>query len=329
VNCSESAALLPILRNRIDARAETRPARASTLVERAISMKTTLLPAAAFAAALTAGSAVAADLPSRGLPMAPPPPPPPLWSGFYVGLNAGATFGGSATKTSAVPGFAAATWQNELATSTALATGSYPADDARFLGGGQIGYNFQASPSWLIGLEADIQGVAGSRSTANSSSLGIPAGFLEFILSNNTVAKRLDYLGTVRGRVGFLAAPTLLVYATGGLAYGEVGSTVAIGQANLPFAPSFASFGGYSDLRVGWTAGGGLEWLLAPRWSVKLEYLYYDLGSVTYASSPLSFAGLYGSTPVVKTRFDGHVARMGLNYHFDWSEPVAPLMAKY
>ncbi|ATQ67020.1 MULTISPECIES: outer membrane protein [Methylosinus] len=292
-------------------------------------MKTSLLPAAAFAAALTVGSAVAADLPSRGLPMAPPPPPPPLWNGFYVGINAGATFGGDATKTNAIPGFAVPGLGPNLATSAALATGSYPSDDARFLGGGQIGYNFQASPSFVLGLEADIQGVAGSRSTAKNSGLGIPAGFLGVVASDTTTTKRLDYLGTMRGRVGFLAAPTLLLYATGGLAYGEVGSTVTIGQANLPFAPSFGSFGGYSDLRVGWTAGGGLEWLLAPKWSVKLEYLYYDLGSVTYQGSALSFAGLYASTPVVKTRFDGHVARMGLNYHFDLCEPSAPLMAKY
>ncbi|MBY6240237.1 outer membrane protein [Methylosinus sp. Sm6] len=291
-------------------------------------MKTSVLATAAFIAALTAGSAIAADLPSRRLPLLPPPPPPPLWSGFYLGFNAGATFGGGPTHTTAVPGVAAAAWGANLATSAALTTGSYPADDARFLGGGQIGYNFQFGSSWVIGLEADIQGVAGSRSTAKSSSIGVPAGVLEFITSDTNAAKTLDYLGTVRGRIGLLATPTLLLYATGGLAYGDVGSSVSISQANLPFAPSFASFGRYSDLRVGWTAGGGLEWLLAPKWSVKLEYLYYDLGSVNYALSTLSFPGFYASTPFAKTRFDGHVARIGLNYHFNWSEP-APVMAKY
>lgn len=292
-------------------------------------MKTSFLPAAAFAAALTAGSAIAADLPSRGLPLPPPPPPVPLWTGFYAGLNAGATFGGSPTHTSAVPGFAADSWATELATSVSLAKGRYPANDARFLGGGQIGYNFQVSPSWVIGLEADIQGVAGSRSTAAGWGLGTPAGFAdETIASAARVTKTLDYLGTVRGRLGFLATPTLLLYATGGLAYGDVESTALINQANLPSAPSFGSFGRYSDLRVGWTAGGGLEWMFAPHWSVKLEYLYYDLGKVTYGMSPLTFPGTYESAPAATTRFDGHVARIGLNYHFGWVEP-APVIAKY
>jgi outer membrane immunogenic protein len=292
-------------------------------------MKTSFLTIAAFAAALSTGSAMAADLPSKGLPLPPLPPPPPMWSGFYVGLNLGATLGVGPLSTSAVPVAAAPTWGSEVALSSALATSKFPLDDARFIGGGQVGYNFQLAPSWVVGFEADIQGVADSSSNGVAFGAGAPAGFPnERIISAVRATKTLDYFGTARGRLGFLAAPTLMLYATGGLAYGGVASTTTIFQENAPFVPGFASAGRYSDTRVGWTVGGGLEWLFAPKWSLKLEYLYYDLGRVTYGLSALTFPGLYTSAVAASTRFDGHVARAGLNYHFNWSEP-APVIAKY
>jgi outer membrane immunogenic protein len=292
-------------------------------------MKMSIFATAAFAAALAAGSAFAADLPSRGLPMPPLPPEPPMWSGFYVGLNLGATLGVGPLSTSAVPLAAAPTWGSEVALSSALATSKFPLDDARFIGGGQVGYNFQLAPSWVVGVEADIQGVADSSNAGVAFGAGAPAAFPgERIISTVRATKTLDYFGTARGRVGFLAAPTLLLYATGGFAYGGVGSSTAIVQENAPFVPGFGSAGRYSDTRVGWTVGGGLEWLFAPKWSLKLEYLYYDLGRVTYGLSGLSLPGAYLSAVATSTRFDGHVARAGLNYHFNWSEP-APIIAKY
>jgi outer membrane immunogenic protein len=289
----------------------------------------TCFSAVALAAALSAGSALAADLPLRGLPLPPAPPPPAMWTGFYLGVNAGATFGGSPVYTGAAPAFAAPTWSTELALSTALATAKYPTDDVRFLGGAQIGYNFQFAQSWVVGLEADIAGVAGSRTTGSSFGGGTPAAFPnEQIVSIASTTKTLDYFGTVRGRIGYLITPSLLIFGTGGFAYGGVGATGAIAQTNLPFGGIFASAGGYSDLRVGWTAGGGLEALITPNWSVKLEYLYYDLGKKSFGYTPLNFGGVYGSAPYASTRFDGHIARIGLNYHFCVPTP-GPVIAKY
>ena len=80
----------------------------------------------------------------------------------------------------------------------------------------------------------------------------------------------------MRGRFGYLLMPTLLIYGDGGLAYGGVNVSTSIFQANLPFTPAFASFGNLSGTEVGWTAGGGVEWMFLPNWSVKAEYLYYD-----------------------------------------------------
>jgi outer membrane immunogenic protein len=100
----------------------------------------------------------------------------------------------------------------------------------------------------------------------------------------------------------------------------------------------YSSFGSFSNTRVGWTAGGGGEWLFAPNWSAKVEYLYYDLGNATYSLSPLVGIGGPGSAvigsvfstalPQSTTRFRGSIVRAGLNYHFNWWGP-GPVVAKY
>jgi outer membrane immunogenic protein len=299
-------------------------------------LRRTLL-ASAGAMAL-AGAALAADL------RAPPPvilPPPPIftWTGFYVGLNAGGTWSNSAREnTTAVPLFAAPTFATELTLSSALATTSVPISTSGFIGGGQIGYNYQFANSFVAGIEADIQGVAASNRTDTVFGSGVPVGFpAETINSTVTARERIDYIGTVRGRLGFTITPTFLVYGTGGLAYGGVNSSVAISQQNLPagsiIGAPFSSFGSLSNTRVGWTAGGGLEWLFAPNWSVKVEYLYYDLSTATFALSPLTNTFttggvVYSSAPFAKTRFTGNIVRAGLNYHFNLWGP-APVVAKY
>ncbi|KAF2992274.1 outer membrane beta-barrel protein [Methylocystis sp. MJC1] len=288
------------------------------------------------ALALTAGSALSADLPSRKAPpvLPPPPPPAPLWTGFYVGLNAGGTWAnntivytGSGRMFDAVAG--------GYGSSSAF-LGSFPAqvNSSGFIGGGQVGYNWQFYNSFVAGIEADIQGIAGSRNTATVAS----AVFNPVIGGNAaqiaTVNRSLDYIGTVRGRLGWLATPTLLVYGTGGLAYGGVTASTGILQTFTPpagAAPSISSAGAFSDTRVGWTAGGGVEWMFWPNWSAKVEYLYYDLGNVSYALSPLTNAnpGLnFWSVSQSRTRFNGNIVRAGLNYHFNWGAP-APVVAKY
>jgi outer membrane immunogenic protein len=148
--------------------------------------------------------------------------------------------------------------------------------------------------------------------------------------------KSVDYLGTVRGRFGFLVIPTLLVYGTGGLAYGEInastGVTESLGFVDTP--GTFGTFGSTTTTRVGWTAGGGLEWMFWPNWSFKVEYLYYDLGNVTYHTAPLLLTAtdivgtLVADASRTTTRFNGSVVRAGINYHFNWFEP-APVVAKY
>ena len=294
---------------------------------------------AGLALALSAGSAFGADLPHQKAPPYIPPPPPLLWTGFYVGLNAGYDFGGSNSVTVMTwPGFINPAFApGVIAGAAALASsasGVLPSNDSGFIGGGQLGYNYQFSNSFVVGLEADIEGagVGGAANTFNAQP--VPAfGFaLNSIL---TARKNLDYLGTVRGRLGWLATSTLLTYVTGGLAYGGVNSNVNITTNIIPalavITPSLSSF---SDTRVGWTVGGGFEWMFMPNWSAKLEYLYYDLGNVTFnGGGPIAIVGVappaiaLTSFSTTSTRYNGHIVRAGLNYHFNWS--AAPVVAKY
>jgi outer membrane immunogenic protein len=311
------------------------------------------LSVAALLVALT-GSALAADLPSYKAPPPPPLPPPPLWSGFYVGLNAGGTWGGSNniwTSSAPIyssPGFAPASLY--AAYSALGASGVSQGNTSGFIGGGQIGYNWQFWGGRLVaGVEADIQGVAGSNS--NNTSVTAAGAFpffgapSEIITTAITTSKRLDYIGTVRGRLGWLFTPTLLVYGTGGLAYGGVSVSTGIAQFNndcaqIPaacLAGAAFSSGAFSDTRVGWTVGGGLEWMFMPNWSAKVEYLYYDLGNVSYSAGLLSTlnstitalpaGSIAGVVSQSQTRFNGNIVRAGVNYHFNWG--AAPIVAKY
>lgn len=316
-----------------------------------------------------ASSAFAADLPSYKAPPPPLLPPPPLWTGFYAGLNAGYAFGTSnQVNTGAFPAqdaLAALTAplspilvSNFRFGTTALAnSGVANVNQNGFIGGGQIGYNYQWGQSIVVGLEADIQG-AGIRGRGGYVGAGADALNFANVITVNRVAvgsgqidAGIDWMGTVRGRLGWLFTPTLMVFGTGGLAYGGVNANAthsAAANANLAFlgipllgfgAPVVPGSGRYSDTRVGWTAGGGFEWMMAQNWSVKAEALYYDLGSATFASSPVIYMspisipliGLGGplamNVPTTRVKYDGVIARVGVNYHFNWGAP--PIVAKY
>ena len=302
-------------------------------------LRRTLL-ASAGAMALT-GAALAAE-PAP----APPPvilPPPPVWTGLYVGINAGGTWSSGTTINTTTdnrdPGNGLVGETEANITSAALATASVPVNHSGFIGGGQVGYNYQFNNSWsnwVAGIEADIQGVAASNSAHLVFSQGAVAGFPANPIDQNlSSSARGDFLGTVRGRLGFTLIPTLLIYGTGGLAYGQTDSRTSITQIveNDPALPNhYSSFGSISNSRVGWTAGGGGEWLFAPNWSVKVEYLYYNLGSVSYGLTPLQNFNTAGTlftngAPFSRTSFRGNIVRAGLNYHFNLLP--APIVAKY
>jgi outer membrane immunogenic protein len=156
------------------------------------------------------------------------------------------------------------------------------ADPRGGLVGGTIGYNWQGIGSpFVFGLEGDIDwsGIKGTAITATC-----PTG----------CETRNSWLGTGRGRLGY-AFDRWMPYITGGVAFGEV-------QANQ------GGFPGEKDTKVGWTAGGGLEGVIAGTWTAKLEYLYVDLGKVG--------CGVGACSLPTDVEFRTHVMRAGLNYRF-------------
>jgi outer membrane immunogenic protein len=299
-----------------------------------------ILLASAGAMALSAAARAAEPLP-------PPPPPPPLWTGFYAGLNAGVSWlGSTGTNVSTFNAFDIPfpVHPDGEGPGAALGqTGTAPlGNNAGIIAGGQIGYNYQFGPSFLVGIEADIQGL-GVRGHGTFTRTGFEAFDIDVPPDDGTLntirtEKTVDWLGTVRGRLGWLVTPTFLLFGDGGFAYGGVTSNTnlqslwtfpqidTVGEQWVP------GFGSLANTRSGWTAGGGAEWLFLPNWSLKVEYLYYDLGSVQYGLNTQSINfGVPRLETVnisrISTRFNGNIVRVGLNYHFNWAAP--PVVAKY
>lgn len=290
------------------------------------------------------------------------------WTGFYAGLNFGYGVGtsGSVQNNSAIINDNWANWASyNSASSTgcgvsncisftsplygivALASSGMAAVNQNgLIGGGQFGLNKLIADKFIVGLEADFQGsgIRGSGSYTNASADNFSKSNAKpyssyssrsFIGDGSNKAS-MNWIGTVRPRAGVLIKPDLLLFGTGGLAYGNVSlashytviSQIATtenndGSISNSNQTSIATSSGYrTNTLAGWSAGGGFEWLIAPSWSVKSEAIYYSLGSLSTVSSPLILASTDGilSSNLVNTQasYQGIIARVGLNYHFTW-----------
>ena len=163
-------------------------------------------------AGIGATSALAADIgASTPYSKAPMMAPVPTWAGFYIGGNVGYGWGSGTTNSAA------------LASANTLGTGFLRQVDGSFnprskgvIGGAQIGYNWQIG-SLVAGLEADIQG-SDIKGSFNNSTLHQNGDAIDG--SAHTVNERLSWFGTVRGRLGATVTPDLMLYGTGGFAYG-------------------------------------------------------------------------------------------------------------
>jgi opacity protein-like surface antigen len=288
------------------------------------------ISAAVFALALAAGSAFAADLPLRKGPPAFAPPPVFSWTGLYGGVNIGYGFGNGDSETGAQT-LVRPPFGGRIPARAYSAGWSLPTDLNGVVGGGQLGYNIQYSPWLVLGLEADIQ-AADLRSHGHGV-IGLPSwrgGNFASVESHQSV----DWYGTVRGRVGVTPFdPHLMIYGTGGFAYGQVNRVFNKADVFLGGPGLLIGNAVYDDTKVGWTAGGGVEWTPAalPSWSVKVEYLYVDLGSTTLAAGGLGAIGAIpagtGFTAIDQAQTRFHTVKAGLNYHFNLAP--FPVIARY
>ncbi|GLI91030.1 alginate export family protein [Methylocystis echinoides] len=284
-----------------------------------------------------------------------PAAPPPSWRDVYVGLNGGGAWSTPGTYTWVAPAATAVlapgntAWtppptgasldlSNQLAAANYLPNGNNRL--AGFIGGFQLGANWRFDNNIVTGAETDIHAVSGNMdSKVLGSTVTVPSGSLKGLYVNwaqrNT---QLNYIGTVRGRLGYAVTPTLQLYGTGGLAYGGAISNTALFTTftgTTRAAATTLTDANYQKTLVGWTAGGGLEWMFMPNWSLKAEYLYYDLGAAVAAdqhATGLSFSAAtsvwtgtgapstrppYDYGVATRTRFDGNLFHAGINRHFD------------
>jgi len=286
----------------------------------------------------------AADLPLKARPV---PTAVYNWTGWYVGGNLGGGWGRNDM---------VSTTPNDFVTATSFfdTAGPGPAPPMRLnpqgiVGGVQVGYNWQLQRNWLVGIEADFDG-SGVKGSSNA--------FVgpQFFTGTYSFDTHLNWFGTVRGRVGFLPSSNLLIYGTGGFAYGSVSHSgnftttePGFGSAGISLAgvgttfacgadaagglgavnPCFA--GSSTKVLTGWTAGSGFEWAFTPNWSLKGEYLFISLQKTAITEAALGQCIPCGGVGFAPSTFDANfgrstfqIARVGLNYHFG-----GPVVAKY
>jgi outer membrane immunogenic protein len=213
------------------------------------------------------GVANAADLRRAPVYKAQPAPVEVFnWTGFYIGANVGYSAGSGR-----INGFAGSSDLNGI------------------VGGGQIGYNWQAIGSpWVFGVEIDGQG-SGQEDSASATIVGVGTA---------TLTESMPWFVTARGRIGYAFAPMFMIYATGGAAW-----------IDHKFQFSVTGLGSLTseDTRLGWTAGAGIEGALNRNWSWKVEYIHLDTGSYN--------TNILGVLPAT-VRVTDEIGRFGINYRF-------------
>jgi len=239
---------------------------------------TWLFTAAAMALLATSGSVLAADLAIRKAP--PPPPIIPVynWTGFYIGGNVGGA------------------WETGTITDN-LFDVSFSRTRSGFIGGGQVGYNWQVSPNWVLGVEGMFDGTSIRSDTATVT---VPTVLGPTTFSANA---KVDWVTTVGARFGY-AANNWLFYGKGGGGWVHDSATVTdvVAATGDVFSVSV------SDTRGGWMAGGGIEYGFTPNWTARVDYTHIGLSDVTNT-------GLFVNDTITLSRhFD--MVTFGINYKF-------------
>jgi outer membrane immunogenic protein len=258
------------------------------------------------------------------------------WTGWYIGGNGGYAWGSgdvglspTATGSGLFPAEEPFILASQVATLGPLDT--HPSGG---LGGLQTGYNLQFG-AIVLGVETDYDwgNISDSNSRTLHSEFNIPGEPGFGVTTNVTARERLESLGTLRARLGFTPLPTLLLFGTGGLAFGRASSDIGASQIETAVPPAVLcnnfnggkgitftnSSGGRSNFLTGWTAGGGGEWAFAPNLSAKVEYLHYDLGTMHYSANSITDISCGGApfasvSLAPSANFSGDLVRAGLNF---------------
>jgi outer membrane immunogenic protein len=247
------------------------------------------------------GSSFAADMAVKAPPMAAPVAAAYGWTGFYIGGNVGYGWSHGTTDTFDAAGVL-------IDTTTHDRNGVF--------GGGQLGYNWQFSPNWLVGIEADVSASDIKGTTFACTATGCASG-----------STKVDDFGTVRARLGYVVN-NFLLYGTGGWAWSHSNTDrtitcVVAGGGVCPGGPSPSPLTGMvasaSGSQGGWVAGAGVEWLFAPNWTAKVEYQHLQFDNVgrdyNYTGFPTAFRHQVSDTGT-------DTVRVGVNYLFNIGGPA-------
>lgn len=228
------------------------------------------------AVAAFTGSALAADLPARTYTKAPPMVAAvSTWSGCYVGGNVGAG------------------WSNTRVTDEIDGSPIAQLKDTAVVGGGQIGCDYQFAGNWVIGVQGMID------------ASGLKADTTSPVLAPLTLHGSIPWFATATARIGYAVAPDWLLYAKGGAAWTRTKSSLLF-EGVVVDAANFS--------QDGWTAGAGVEWKIAPNWSVFGEYNYLGFSDKVVISDSGANLG--------RVHQDVQTVQVGLNYRFNWGGPV-------
>ena len=196
-------------------------------------------------------AASAADLPRKAPAYVPPAPPPLTWTGCYIGANLGGAwgrfrlegpFGGSAEQST---------------------------NNASFVGGGQIGCDYQFAGGWVIGFRNMFDGTTNSRDRAFNV-----VDATGTLVATGAAELRMRWFDALTGRIGYSWQPNSLLYFQGGAVWSRVEANLVVTDT----ATGAVFAGSASTTKTGWTIGGGWEYQFSPQWSVFIEGNYYDFG---------------------------------------------------
>jgi outer membrane immunogenic protein len=249
---------------------------------------------------------------AQGLPFDMPAGQPVMGAAAWAGSYAGVSFG------------AASTSGNHVITGDA-ASGAPPFSDSGTqlggIGGIFLGYNVPVTPSFLVGIEADISRLAAANQLAATSPF--PTSWASFdgedSYGNASLYGRtsLSWLGTLRLRAG-IPFERMFVYGTGGLAFGGVRSrtSIIIPETDQGEAESLTYMGSVSRTMFGWALGAGAEFMLSAKWTLRIEALHYDLGHLSYTMQGVDPDGSGYPTFTTTAQVRGDIARVGLAFRF-------------
>jgi len=274
---------------------------------------------AALAATIIGTPAIAADMALKAPPVPIAVATPYDWTGFYVGAEAGGKWGRTTWTTTAITG------APFFPVVDASSPRSYDPSSGRF--GGYLGYNWQFGPNWVAGVEADF-----AWADKTVTALGVPGCTILCVAGSpgpqaDLSSVKMGWDGSARARLGFLVAPSVLLYGTGGVAWQNI-ETSATCQHSGPDPFCFALPGSpfvtatHSTTRVGWTAGAGIDAMLSRNWIARAEYRYSNFGTWNDVLN----LSLNGATATVGygLKVETHIATVGIAYKFG-----GPVVAKY